>query len=586
MEGNRKRTIHQIRIAWHSIQFRIAFYLMVFLLVLSMGVLASNILTMNQERQMVTEYNARILKLYISQTDLNLSSLDSYIQNVFASDENLPMFNGEAPGISTSDQILAIVRFRMDISGMLQQFYWLHSFYIHVPEQTRSFLHYKGTLTHDFQVKVGQYVQTLSGTEGWHAAKIGDDYYYLHPYRSGKVMLCALVSMENMLSQMELLDEEFSRQFLLMNQKGEILYGDAPEEIQGLLLNTQENAPYVAGRWNQYTIISEPSSIADLNAVVACPHVERQRSLQMFRMIMLIVLAYILLAGAFMFLLMHKTVFQPLKDLQKLSNEILRGNFNYRLSTNSPYEEFSDTNRSINKMLDRIEHLRVSVYEEQLRSQQMEISKLQQEIKPHFLLNSLNLVYNMALEKDYEMIKAMCLSLSRYFRYRIHSERNLVPLSEEVDCVRSYLSIQQFRFPDDFDFVIDIEPEANDAQVVPLMIQTFAENSILHALKSTAHIFLKVQATIIQYGGSKALNIEISDTGSGYPEQVLKDIKKESEGQSVALGIGISNIQRRLKLVFSSQARLLLSNDPATGGAHTTIITPLILTGKSTSKGG
>lgn len=574
------------RFPFHSIRFRIAFFLMLFLLILSLGVFVNNLIIIRQEQSLITEYNDRILKLYISQTDLNLSSLDNYITNVLASNENLPMFNGETARISESDQVIAARRFRNEITGMLQQFYWLHSFYISGSEQTRSFILFHGTLTYDFQRKVEKTIETMNGSEGWHAVEIGGSYYYLRPYRSGKILLCALVSMDNMMSQMELLDSGFSSQFLLVNHEGKIVYGEKPDDQVRIELDSAGTLPYTTGRNHEYTVIAEHSSVADLNAVVVCRHELLQRNLYVFRMVMMLAIIYILLAGIAMFVMMHRMVFRPLRELQKLSNEVLRGNFDYRLSVDSPFEEFSDTNRSVNKMLDNIEHLRMSVYEEQLRSQQMEIVKLQQEIKPHFLLNSFNLIYNMALEKDFAMIQEMCLCLSRYFRYRVHSGTNLVPLSDEIECVQSYLSIQRFRFPEDFDFSITVEPEAERAQVIPLMIQTFAENAIIHALKSSGHMTLTIQAGIIQYGGSKALSIEISDTGAGYPENILKAFKSGTEAEENGMGIGIPNIQRRLKLMFNTQARMLLSNDPVTGGAHTTIITPLIVLGESEGNGG
>lgn len=581
-----KRRLHPSSMLSRSVRFFITFYLILFLIGLSVAIIISNLFTVERFSQQVEEYNDRILKLYIGQTDLSLRSLDHYITNILASNTDLAIINGDHDNASESDQVLAAIRFRGETASMLQQFYWLHSLYVSGPRQTRSCIVINGSLSINMQNELAQYMAGVTGREGWHAVSLDGRYYLLHPIRTGKIFLCPVVAINDLITQMELLDEEFSRQFLLVAREGNVVYGDRALLAEGVELDTMRQMPYVTGSNGEYTVVRERSSMSDLQAIVVYNHSALTSRMLEFRQIMLVIIIYIIGAGATMYLLMRRLILKPLQSLQKLSNEVLLGNLDSRLSTDASLEEFSATNRSINKMLDHIESLRMNVYEEQLRSQQLEIGKLQQQIKPHFLLNSFNLIYNMAQERDFEMIQAMCLNLSRYFRYRVNSGKHLVPLSEEIECVWNYLEIQKFRYAEEFDYRLEIEDAVVRAQVVPLMIQTFSENTILHALTSGKKLLLTIRAGIIGYGGSEALSIEITDTGKGYPQEVLRAFKQEGDAHTERFGVGIGNIKRRLQLVFSSQARLLLSNNPEDGGARTTIITPLVYADDSTMNGG
>ena len=104
--------------------------------------------------------------------------------------------------------------------------------------------------------------------------------------------------------------------------------------------------------------------------------------------------------------------------------------------------------------------------------------------------------------------------------------------------------------------------------------QTFAENAILHALRSGKTMDFTIQAALIHYGKNDAICMEITDTGRGYPEEVLQAFRKDDAFINGRLGVGIKNVCRRLQLVYGNQARMILSNDTALGGARATVIIP------------
>ena len=102
---------------------------------------------------------------------------------------------------------------------------------------------------------------------------------------------------------------------------------------------------------------------------------------------------------------------------------------------------------TFNTMMDEIHKLKINVYEEQLATQRSELKHLQLQINPHFLFNSLNIVYHLASVKNLALIQEMILCLVQYFRFMFRSNSHFVSLSDELDHTRNYLTIQQMRFP-------------------------------------------------------------------------------------------------------------------------------------------
>src|SRR5690606_33314794 len=126
-------------------------------------------------------------------------------------------------------------------------------------------------------------------------------------------------------------------------------------------------------------------------------------------------------------------------------------------------------------MMDEIQRLRVNVYEEQLNKQREELQRLQLQVNPHFFLNSLNIVYNLAKVKNFNLIMEMTSALIQYFRFLFRSNTSFVKLKDELEHTRNYMNIQTLRFPEKLYCNVDAPIYLNDVPVPPLIIQSFVE---------------------------------------------------------------------------------------------------------------
>jgi sensor histidine kinase YesM len=205
-----------------------------------------------------------------------------------------------------------------------------------------------------------------------------------------------------------------------------------------------------------------------------------------------------------------------------------------------------------------IDHLINKIYNIKLRQKEAELNSLQNQINPHFLYNTLESIRGAALYHGIHDIAAMSKALSLLFRYSI-SDRVLVTIQEEIQHLENYMSIQNFRFENKFELVYNVSPELTNYKILKLTLQPLIENSIKHGLemklgKGTVKIeILELDNTI---------KIQISDDGLGIPPKKVEELNKSlaydkylsgSEPDRTGTGIGVKNVNSRIKLYFGDQ---------------------------------
>lgn len=289
-------------------------------------------------------------------------------------------------------------------------------------------------------------------------------------------------------------------------------------------------------------------------------------------------LILILIMLALYFSELSRIILRPILGLASDMNKVESGNLDHRATIQDSSSEMKMLSSAFNRMLDNIQNLTVNVMQSQLKTQRAQLRNLQLQIKPHFLINSLNMIYNLIETEQYKNAQRLILHSVDYFRYMTKVDADLVPLNEEIEHIRSYLEIQTLRYKNMFVYDIDIDPMVEDMLVPPMMIQNYIENSIKYALNtdqtdSRNPLSLSVHVTSFEKDYYPYATIIIRDTGSGYPAEMLtalnageKIIKKDGSH------IGLRNTTQRLQFLFGEKVTWKYSNS---GGAMTEITMPV-----------
>lgn len=206
-----------------------------------------------------------------------------------------------------------------------------------------------------------------------------------------------------------------------------------------------------------------------------------------------------------------------------------------------------------------------------------ELHALQNQISPHFLYNTLEVIRGRALLQGANDVSEMTEALATLFRYNINSPGELTTLENELDNIQNYLLIQRYRFVDRFVYRQRIEDEADDVlkHLLPVLtLQPIVENALFHGLDDTRHdglLTLTVQRT------TERLFIDISDNGAGMPEETLIATRRKLKGLAPAEpaatdaarrhahGIALENVNQRIRFYFGNEYGLDIESIPTLG---------------------
>jgi len=190
---------------------------------------------------------------------------------------------------------------------------------------------------------------------------------------------------------------------------------------------------------------------------------------------------------------------------------------------------------------------------QQLRLNEARLAALTSQINPHFLFNTLNSVSSL-IRTNPEQARSVVYRLSSILRRLLRKTDNLTPLREELAFIDNYMMIEMVRFGDKLRFIKDIDPETLDRLVPSMLLQPLIENSIRHGLAT------KVDGGMIRVSSSLAdgrLHLVVEDDGVGIPEARLATLFEQ--------GIGVSNVNERMKVLYGPDYRMWIDSKPGEG---------------------
>lgn len=237
--------------------------------------------------------------------------------------------------------------------------------------------------------------------------------------------------------------------------------------------------------------------------------------------------------------------------------------------------ELEYASRQFHDMFHELQSLRIAVYEKELMEKKTELEYVQEQVRPHFFLNCLSIIQGMAELHREEDIVHITEVLSNYMSYVIQDTFEMRALKDELGHIQSYVDIQQIRRPGAFSYEVIMEEGTDRYKIPPLVLQTFVENSLSHALIPEGHIEVTLYLTVENIDGRECLYITLSDTGNGFPEDILRAL--EEDRPIIYNGrehIGIRNAIRRLNILYGDQASVRLCNMADHYGAVVEIVIP------------
>ena len=260
-------------------------------------------------------------------------------------------------------------------------------------------------------------------------------------------------------------------------------------------------------------------------------------------------------------------VTNPIRELEKSVKALEEGNLDADIYMGGSYE-VQHLGKSVQDMKFRIKGLMQDIVNEHEEKRKSEFDSLQAQINPHFLYNTLDIiVWQIENEKQSEAVHTVT-ALARFFRLSLGKGKNIVTVKDEIEHVKNYLMIQHMRFKNKFDYEFDIAEDVLELPSLKLMLQPLVENAIYHGME-----FMDGDGMIMvkAWREEDELYLSVADNGLGMTEDKVEMILtgKSTSGNGRGSGIGVKNVNERIKLYFGEAYGLTIDSEPDEG---TTVI--------------
>ncbi|ALS29903.1 histidine kinase [Paenibacillus sp. 32O-W] len=212
------------------------------------------------------------------------------------------------------------------------------------------------------------------------------------------------------------------------------------------------------------------------------------------------------------------------------------------------HDEIGVLQSHLNQMSENIRVMIQEKYKTETQKKAAELQALQAQINPHFLYNTLDLIHWMAMERGAREISEVAVQLSSFFRISLSQGRDIIPIADELEHVRTYLDIQNRRFGGNIRYTIDASPEALAFKTVKLVLQPIVENAVLHGIREKLGKSGEIAVRCRMHGD--VIEFTVEDNGVGMTEEQMRRLADDSSGA----GYGIKNVKEKLALYFGEEA--------------------------------
>ncbi len=367
--------------------------------------------------------------------------------------------------------------------------------------------------------------------------------------------------------------DEATEGVLILGVDGEELccYGAVNETVKEYLksknfiwMNDKERTDYFT--YKNYEIICRQSGA---NAGIVCkiiPVYGFWKQIKDIAYMPGILLVSMLVGLLPLLVIISNLVTRPLRQVSDAIRKVSTGDFEQKVPVYT-HDEVGEVADCFNHMVEDIKRLIDENYVITLRERESELALLQAQINPHFLYNTLDLLYWQAMEEDNEELAESILVLSQLFRLVLSQGKKEITVEKEMELVSCYLQIQKMRFSKRLVYDVFVDERAKGAKIPKLIVQPFVENAIVHGFeKKDGECILSV-SVVLEDG---YVRFDIKDTGVGMTQEQIDQVWKEEPDRYAKQRIGryaIRNIQERIRLKYQDDFCLDIQSTVGKGTA-------------------
>ncbi len=318
----------------------------------------------------------------------------------------------------------------------------------------------------------------------------------------------------------------------------------------------------VAGR-NLFVAFNK-SAFTGWTYINIIPYSDIFHKIILLRSIMLLIFGLLFVSTVYLSMRLARSLTRPIEDLTIKIKQAENGEFEMVDDEEGVWQrtdEIGVLQKDFTMMIQKIDTLIKEDYTKQILIKDAQLKALQAQINPHFLYNTLDSINWLAKISGQQDISVMVESLGNLLRSAINGKEPIITLAEEVQLLKDYLTIQKMRFGERLRYQLDFDREWLGLKVPKLTLQPIVENSINYGLENT---LAECRITVEAVSDADCLKITVTDNGPGIPEEILKKLT-QGEIKAKGSGMGLQNIDHRIKLIFGEEFGLSITSELGKG---------------------
>ena len=528
--------------------------------------------TISITRQQSIDYITNTVNIYLKDTQRKFNAVDHFMTWTVLHE---PLIKEIEVAQSISDLSESISDFRTRVNDFQYSTGKEYQFFLASNERDYFFN------SSSIQIKYPEYLKlkkfflskernlfTYENMNTWQTIKLNNKFYLYHLLEFQDRMFISLIAIDDILLPLHDINLGNNGKLTIQNNEQNFLSNSSKTD---LLAEEEPNSFF-----NSQLVFEGAETSLPFSLHVSIDHFSAFKNIVIVQFSLIFATLIIIFILIMILLYIKNKVIAPIQTFSKNLSDINQNKETVDLESNTIIE-LEQANAQFKGLVTDIKQLKISIYEQELEKQQIQMDFMKLQIKPHFYLNCLTTIYSMAQMEMYKEIKEMTLSTSKYFRYLFQTNQNYVKLEKELEHVNDYLSIQKLLHVHSFQFDIFTDSDIEKTKIPPLVIQTFIENTIKHSVSLDEQVKISLRVHYVDIDDKKFIKITLADNGPGFPLEILEKIQSNIPlSNRQGNHIGINNVVQRLGLLYGEEFSIDFSNG-SNGGAEVELILPYLI---------
>lgn len=505
--------------------------------------------------------NTWLLESYMSQIDRELDIAERYTSSLIFQNSNTIFLTDRNPAafFYSSNDISA------DIRKQMLNYQYLSGFFLYVPTSDFFYTYMADQTSLNIEEDMRDYIartftKSIEESSEWKYVMIDGRPYLMQGKEHDGIYAGAFLNV-NALPQPEAVAEEASRSSFSSfadsssgnSKSGSSDAGDSVTIRTVHFVSSEEVTDVAHSLKFGEDLLQAYSSLSPLATYEIASREETMSMVPFLQRYAILFLIEVCLLLALCYLALKQLIADPLVDLKTALEAIDRGNLDYHLAETGKTEEVLQIEQTFNHMTRDIKDLKIEVYEEQIQTQKTKLQNLTYQLRPHFLVNSLNMVYNLIVSGDSKNAMKLIRFSIKYLRYLLGNEADFAPLQAELEHLKNYLGIQMLRYENLLEYEFKVDPFVEDIDIPSMLLQNFIENSVKYSVSPDRMTKIQIFVDYIDVAGTPSARIMVRDNGTGYPEWLLDALAKD-DMDALSDRIGLRNNLMRIHMLFHGKA--------------------------------